>query len=313
MTNHEKNVSTWTCPTCGKGNPAQGRFCGQCGYFRAPQSQPRLELMVHARKTAIYLGQRFIKREWLMALCVLLVLGFSPILALQITGPKSFLPKAPQKVSWGAFRTHLSRALGLTLTDVDKLLIFTLKTVPPESSTVRCEQAQTIKNRLGELPELNKPVFHWLPQKGDLLVNYLTIPKAPGAVFHFADVPGDHPVYPAWKALLDLGAPLGSNGKTSEKILKARPYDPICHDEWQGVLAFLQMNGEKKESDIQASHSSKDLLSFDQWRKSLDQVTDFLGMEKIKPYEKTPKSGRLSRLTAFSVLSEIVSQSSETK
>jgi len=314
-------LSEWVCPICGKSNFGGAKFCGGCGKSRLqlfphdfttiPQSEglfsgKLVSWMIRStnRPTASF---SYKKLAAIMIGLALATFALSPILALQskCSPVEKFFRE--NQINWGEFRSYLSRKLGLTLSEVEKIAQKAFSALPEAEQLITCDQVKAIERTLSEWDIQFRQLLRLLPEKGPFLRLYLEdFPQKTEAPF-FNDVPLDHPVYLAWKALLNQGIPLKSQGNADEKFPSASPFDPITWEDWNPVLQIVSgnLNEEFISSQLGLSNPSGPIP-----REILKKCLAYLA----RAWEVSDGTGQLNlsslpnptRLEAFAALSELL-------
>jgi hypothetical protein len=241
---------------------------------------------------------------WLMVLVFMVVCGLSPILAFQPFGPRRVKIETPNAVVWNDLKSHLSRQLGLTLSEVEKITFAALQDVPEEQETMECGQAQKLRAFIDSLEMRGEQVFRWLPRRGPLLNTFLAEGGTRGFTAVFSDVPTDHPVYKAWKTLLENGI-LARTSCGDEPI--AQPFVPLSWKDWNLVFerilgreAYLEFQGRNPHRPVQGDLSAADLGG------EIQMLAEEIHVDASRLLVQ-PIPEHLDRFAAFALLSRLLS------
>ena len=328
------------CKACGKKNIATSRFCGGCGkpVLVLPLSEPTPKTFrervlnsfsIRAKMGLCWPPNLSIPVEWVkeffshpkklpafrltlktvprfMILLAIGILALSPILALQSFKIRHHRNMPIEGVSWGDLRSHFSRSLGLTLGEVDRIAESSMKKIPDLSAEVSCRDARMLRKTMNGLGLPDRKVFNFLPSSGSLLSIHLSGNREKNEMQVYGDIPTDHPLYRAWKPLMDIGFNMGVVKTQPFDAILALPYDPIRWEEWNPVFevllgAFHIDESSSKEPDEKVGQMSRSDLEGE-----LRKLRDLFHLKKVNLTPRISMNPLPSRMEAFGALSECI-------
>ncbi len=234
-------------------------------------------------------------------LAVMVMFGLWPLLAGSSATWGSGRIEPAKPVFWSDLQSFLSRQLGVSLSDTEVLARAAWGEVPSSRAPMTCERAQGLEaviNKTGDRPLI---LFPNIPFRGPLLERHLASDAAePGP---FADVPLDHPLYEAWRALLALRPlpPVMLNEN------RAAPYESLRWEEWQPLVASVwRVCRPGKEPPAELLLDRSGVVAGAELDRSLSVLGTGLGVEIGQtPFRAIPPITP-SRMEAFAALSGIL-------
>jgi len=237
-------------------------------------------------------------------LAVMVMFGLWPLLAVSSGKWNGGREEPAKPVFWSDLQSFLSRQLGVSLADTEVLARAAWGEVPSSRTPMTCERAQGLEavvNKTGDRPLV---LFPNIPFRGPLLERHLASDAAePGP---FADVPLDHPLYEAWRALLALRPlpPITLSGN------RAAPYESLRWEEWQPLVASVwRVCRPGKEPPAELLLDRSGVIAGVELDRSLSVLGGGLGIEIGQtPFRAIPPITP-SRMEAFAALSGILAAS----
>lgn len=211
-------------------------------------------------------------------------------------------------VPWAELRTWMGTRLGLSPEEVDRLAVKALGAIPVSDRLMMRSQMRRISSWIrGRITEASATLPE-ISGDGYLLMVDL-IRKGRGGESPFNDLPLDHPVYSAWKALLDLELADG----LSDAEGRARPYDSLQWEEWTEVCRRIEQRfsgGSPRPREGGARMVGE--MSLAALNSALDEMSRFPAFEgRTGGDSQSWKPASNSRMEAFAALSVLLGQSSE--
>ncbi|MBI3038219.1 hypothetical protein HYY75_04080 [bacterium] len=211
-----------------------------------------------------------------------------------------------EKILWSDLRSHISRHVGLTLHEVDNLAEASLGEIPAINSQMTCDEAIKIEAFLISASGVDISLFQNLHQTGYLQRTNLLDSTSQQKLITFSDVPLDHPVYVAWRALLRLEIfPVDS-------LNRVRVHDPIRWDDWKSVIEALdnrlELNG-KLQSSLNVDH--RGIMCGQDVQESLVILRQVLELKEISLFSGISPDFVPNRLEAFGAISQLIEETSK--
>ena len=315
------------CQSCGKENQRRARFCGGCAsHLILPRntcvSTPDMLTWETLQQILLPLknGFRYLKtfgkhlidlrsklgKPTKASLHAIILLVFGIISSFLLSGfasiHASFSNDCEKSLTWERTRRFVSQRLKLSLENVDILARFAWRKLPGADESVLCSQADLLQKVVQNEAQRNIRLF-WAPLRDGLLdQENLVWPEKLGPEVLFPDVPTNHPVYFAWRNLLEHRAPVAN-------ILgNADPYGVITWSQWNRMVAFVL------EKAIVSGFQDADLFPMRRGVMRSEDITQMLGILQDKsglgPGSRPQidlGSGIPNRLVAFSCLNNLLS------
>ncbi|HOT28583.1 MAG TPA: hypothetical protein PLU72_10360 [Candidatus Ozemobacteraceae bacterium] len=204
-------------------------------------------------------------------------------------------------VFWNDMQEYISKKLGLSISDTELLARAAWGDVPSLHLPMTCERALAIESVVNQRGTGSLVVFPNIPFRGPLLDRHLQMTASAPAPF--SDVPLDHPVYDAWRALLAMTPP----PPVALPSGKACPYEVIRWEEWQPLVAAVWRScrpGRTPPEDVLAERSGT--VTGDDADRSLRALAEGLGVEIGEtPFRANPQE-RPSRMETLAALSRLL-------
>lgn len=210
---------------------------------------------------------------------------------------------AAPPVCWSDFQSYLSRHLAITLAEADVLAQAAWGAAPAPETPLTVDQVRAIEAVINQKEEEKIRLIPSDLAEGPLRQNHLVpLSSSRSDAGRFTDVPLDHPVYLAWRALLQLELPLADDEG------RARPFEPVLGNDWRRLLtALFQTAGVTGTPTPPRYADPAGPMTGDDLRRSLLEVRSVLGLPlSDRGLEASLVDRHPTRLEAFGVLSDLL-------
>ncbi len=207
-----------------------------------------------------------------------------------------------QPVLWSEFQSHLSRHLAITLADADVLAQAAWGAVPSAGASLTIDQARAIEAVINQKEEEKIRLLPPDLADGPLLRSHLDAVPVLSTPGRFTDVSLDHPVYLAWRPLLQLELPL------ADAEGRARPFEPVLGSDWRRLVESLFRAAGVAGFPTPPHHGDPaGPMTGEDLRRSLLEVRSVLGLPvPARGIDLAMADRHPTRLEALAVLSDLL-------
>ncbi|MBF0546992.1 MAG: hypothetical protein HQM08_21300 [Candidatus Riflebacteria bacterium] len=224
--------------------------------------------------------------------------GFSPKASKTVD---TVLNRLEKPLIWSDLKSHISIKLGLTSSEADEFSKQALGRLPDKDEIMFKTDLKRMRVFLAGINGIPSGILPDLEGKGPVFASQLNHEKAKKLQFPFVDVSLNHPVYFAWKNLLEMGLNLADQNH------QARPSDDLKWTEWREIAQNV--------GDLFKKYLDRDLpipsqfvygvMTKDEILKEFTGFVSQLPMQKGSWLEKLTLSSN-SRMEAFGLLSSML-------